>query len=270
MRFSLLAFWLCSGLLFAQCPASQVGNVSIAGVDLTPDSSVSSEELAAVVAEIRNCTYSPYGLFEIKEQARYTLQRYGFFKADVSLADSHAVNSNLATIAITLAIRSGAQYRLGQITFAANKAISTAELRAQFLIAGGDVFDVEKIRHGLEAIRALYCSRGYINFAPIPNTVADDDTGAVYLKIEVDEGKQFRFGALTVKGHELHPGDRQKMLAAWESFVGGVFNPEELEQFWKDMAPFMPREWASVQYLVIRQEPQTAIANLEIDLPGTY
>jgi hypothetical protein len=60
------------------------------------------------------------------------------------------------------------------------------------------------------------------------------------------------------------------MLSTWKPYEGGVFNPDQLEQFWKDMLPFIPPEWASAQYLQVRQEPQTAIANLEIDLPGTY
>jgi outer membrane protein assembly factor BamA len=267
MRFYLLGFLLCAGLLLGQAPVNHVRTVSVVSVDLTPDSSVSSEELAAMVAEIKNYTYSPYGLFEIKERARYTLQRHGYFKADVSLADTRAVSPDQATIAIILAIRNGPQYRLSQITFADNKAISSSELRAQFVIANGDVFDVEKIRHGVEAMKTVYQSRGYINFTPVPNTDTDDDAGTASLKIDVDEGKQFRFGKLTVEGHELHPGDRQKMLAIWKPYEGGVFNPEQLEQFWKDVSPFLPEEWASVQHLGIRQEPQTAIANLEIDLP---
>jgi hypothetical protein len=60
------------------------------------------------------------------------------------------------------------------------------------------------------------------------------------------------------------------MLDAWKPYEGAVFNSEQLEQFWKDISPFIPPEWASVQYVGIRQDPQTAIANLEIDFPGTY
>ena len=59
---------------------------------------------------------------------------------------------------------------MSEITFTGNKAVLTSELRNQFTIANGDVFDTEKIRRDLEGIRRVYVSRGYINFVPVPNT----------------------------------------------------------------------------------------------------
>ena len=167
---------------------------------------------------------------------------------------------------MTLAIKEGQQYQLKQITFSGNKELSASLLRQQFE-ADGDVFDVEQIRKGLEEIRKLYALRGYINFTPVPNTEPDEDR-AVTPKIDCDEGKQFHFGKLVVAGRELHPGDGEKILAAWKPSEGSVYNQDQVEEFWNDMAPFLPCGWKVEQHLEIRQNAETATASLVVLLPG--
>lgn len=268
MPLNILGFLLWSGLLLAQVPADQAGRITVRDVDVEPVSSVSPEHLRAIVEEIESYTYPRNQPEEIVERARYALQRYGYFKADVSMSDTRPVSPDQATIAVTLAIREGRQYRLSEITFAGNKALLESDLRSQFAIANGEVFDVENIRQGLEGIRRLYASRGYINFSSVPNTDADDETRSVTLKVDCDEGKQFYFGRLEVVGQELHPGDRERFLGAWKPFEGGIYNANQLEQFWKDMAPFLPPDWPLELHLKITQDPQTDTASLAVVLPG--
>jgi outer membrane protein assembly factor BamA len=269
MRFKILGFLLCSGLLLAQAPGNNLGPITVREVEVEAGSSVSSEHLQAITKAIENQTYLPSPHEEIVERARFTLQRYGYFKADVSLSDMRPVNPDQTAIAVTLAIREGQLFRLKQIAFAGNQAILESGLRNQFAIANGELFDVEKIRVGLEGIRRLYVSHGYINFAPVPNTDANDETRLVTLNIDCDEGKQFRFGKLEVLGQELHPGDRDRFLIAWKPFEGGVYNGEEVEQFWKDMAPLLPPNWRLEQHLRIRQDLRTPTATLNVLLPGS-
>ena len=74
-------------------------------------------------------------------------------------------------------VEEGDRYRLKEITFSGNKAVSdTRALRAQFKIKDGDIFDTEAIRKGLDNLRKAYAALGYINFTPVPNTDADDET----------------------------------------------------------------------------------------------
>ncbi len=62
---------------------------------------------------------------------------------------------------ITLPVEEGVQYRLKEITFTGNKAITnTAALRAQFKIKDGDIFDTEAVRKGIENLRKAYAHAG--------------------------------------------------------------------------------------------------------------
>ncbi len=93
---------------------------------------------------------------------------------------------------ITVPVEEGDQYRLKQINFTGNKAFpNSALLRKAFRIKDGDVFNRTAIAKGLEELRKIYGSQGYINFSPVPNTVFDENKKLITLDIDIDEGKPF-------------------------------------------------------------------------------
>jgi outer membrane protein insertion porin family len=254
-------------VLLVQSAAAQSGRMVITSVDVTSDSSVSSDHLRAITEEVTKNTYTGNQPGEeIAERARYLLQQDGYFKAKVSLADQF-VSSTQSTVAVTLGISEGQQYSLKEIDFSSNGVFRAQQLREQFEIGNGEIFDVEKIRRGLERLRRLYASRGYINFAPVPNTDADDENRVVTLRIDCDEGKQFHYGKLIVLGNELHLGDSERILKTWRFNEGDVYNGDEVEKFWTDIAPYLPPEWPLNQHLEIRQNVSTATADLTVLLP---
>jgi outer membrane protein insertion porin family len=159
-------------------------------------------------------TYDSTKLSEDAERVRYYYQTKGYFKALVAdpktqIHDTNGVkwywpfkSSPGKAVDITLPVEEGERYRLKEITFSGNKAVTnTAGLRALFKIKDGDVFDTEAIRKGLEALRKAYAALGYINFTPVPNTEADDEKKTISLRIDVDEGKQFFVRRIEFQGN---------------------------------------------------------------------
>ncbi len=159
-------------------------------------------------------TYDSTKLSEDAERVRYYYQTKGYFKALVAdpktqIHDTSGVkwywpfkSSPGKAVDITLPVEEGQRYRLKDITFSGNKAVTnTAGLRALFKIKDGDIFDTEAIRKGLEALRKAYAALGYINFTPVPNTEADDDKKLISLRIDLDEGKQFFVRRIEFQGN---------------------------------------------------------------------
>ncbi len=160
-------------------------------------------------------TYDSTKLSEDAERVRYYYQTKGYFKALVAdpktqIHDTSGVlwywpfkkSSPGKAVDITLPVEEGARYRLKEITFSGNKAVTnTAGLRALFKIKNGDIFDTEAIRKGLESLRKAYSALGYINFTPVPNTEADDEKKLISLRIDVDEGKQFFVRRIEFQGN---------------------------------------------------------------------
>ena len=159
-------------------------------------------------------TYDSTKLNEDAERVRYYYQTKGYFKALVAdpktqIHDTSGVkwywpfkSTPGKAVDITLPVEEGARYRLKEITFSGNKAVTNiAGLRALFKIKDGEVFDTEAVRKGLESLRKAYSALGYINFTPVPNTEADDEKKLISLRIDVDEGKQFFVRRIEFQGN---------------------------------------------------------------------
>ena len=149
-------------------------------------------------------TYDATKLSEDTERVRNAFQVKGYWKAVVQDPKTEIVDSTPPLIHlpfiqkpgkrvdITFAVDEGVKYRLGGITFSGNKVVTnTVALRKLFAMKDGDVFDIELVRKGLEALRKAYGEIGYINFTPVPDTKIDEEKKLVNLNIDLDEGKQF-------------------------------------------------------------------------------
>jgi outer membrane protein assembly factor BamA len=100
-------------------------------------------------------------------------------------------------------------------------------LRNAFPIQRGDVFSRQKIADGLEMLRRTYDESGYLNFTAVPETSVDNNARLISLVIEIDEGKQFHFGTITIIG--LDDATRQAVLKDAPS--GQIYDHELLDRF---------------------------------------
>ncbi len=204
-------------------PKVKVGKITFEG-----NKALSSRELRSAMKNLRPIgiphsiflenifarTYDSTKLNEDAERVRYYYQTKGYFKALVAdpktqIHDTSGFhwywpfkNSPGKAVDITLPVEEGQQYRLKEITFTGNKAVTnTAGLRAMFKIKDGDIFDTEAIRKGLDNLRKAYAALGYINFTPVPNTTPDDDKKLISMQIDLDEGKQFYVRRIEFQGN---------------------------------------------------------------------
>jgi outer membrane protein insertion porin family len=149
-------------------------------------------------------TYDATKLSEDAERVRFAYQDKGYFKAIVEdpktkIRDVNGIAwyfpfkaRHGKSVDITVSVEEGDRYRLKEITFSGNKAITnTPALRRLFKIKDGEWFNRTLVSKGLEELRKAYGSLGYINETNVPNTEIDEEHKTITLKIDVDEGKQF-------------------------------------------------------------------------------
>ena len=158
-------------------------------------------------------TYDATKLSEDAERVRDALQQKGYFKALVqdpktNIHDSHGFHLPLIqkgggkSVDITLPIEEGDRYRLKEVKFSGNKAITdTKVLRAQIPMKDGDIFNTELMRKGIKNLRDAYGAAGYINFTPVPDTEIDDQHKTVTVKFDLDEGKQYSVRRIEFTGN---------------------------------------------------------------------
>ena len=147
-------------------------------------------------------TYDASKLSEDQERVRYEYQKRGFFKALVQdpqtkMRDTHGhfwpfQRGTGKAVDITIPVEEGERYTLGSITFNGGApGRNYTALRKLFPMKDGDIFNADAIRKGLEDLRKAYSAEGYINFTPLPDTTFDEDKKLIFVKIDLDEGKQF-------------------------------------------------------------------------------
>jgi outer membrane protein insertion porin family len=101
-------------------------------------------------------------------------------------------------------IEEGGRYRLGNIVFTGNKAVTNARaLRATFVIKDGEWFNATAISKGLDNLKKAYGQLGYINFGAIPKLSYDEQKKTVSLNIDIDEGKPFYVSRIEFEGNTI-------------------------------------------------------------------
>lgn len=201
-------------------------------VIFTNDAIFPPEKEDAIAKSLRDETVAPDSLDkdlssvadEAAERARRAYQDLGYFKVQV---DGKAVPivTNPSQYDIMIRIRSvGQQYRLADLNIVKAAYFPTQQLRDLFPVQRGEIFSHEKITKGLEELRRLYGSQGFMNFTAVPNTDVDDENGTINLMIDGDEGKQFRLSSVEVLG--LDGEMKNRVLNAIDIRPGDVFSPQ--------------------------------------------
>jgi outer membrane protein assembly factor BamA len=181
------------------------------------------------------------GLDELLERTRDAWQAQGYFKAQVELSGVETLeeNSERRTVAITVKIDAGKQYRLEEIQFsggvssspgqppAASEQFSMEQLRAFFPIKPGEIFDTHKLQAGTEELRKVYGKEGFINFTVVPTFNIDETNDRITLFVELDKGKQFRIGKVQILGDNPQPAQAQ--IRDLGLTPGSVFDPSLLD-----------------------------------------
>jgi outer membrane protein insertion porin family len=163
-------------------------------------------------------TYDASKLDEDAELVREAYHEHGYAKAETGEPQTNVRNagginpftlrpSKGKRVDILIPVEEGERYRLGHITFTNNKAFPspayTPLLRAQFAIKDGDWFNGKIFAKGLDNLRKLYGSRGYINFVGTPLPTFDDAKHIVNLNIDCEEGKQFYISRIEFTGNTI-------------------------------------------------------------------
>ena len=169
-----------------------------------------------VLENLFSKTYDKNKLDEDTELVRGAYQDKGFFKATVNDPKIQTVTTGGGlhipllksgkpgrAVDITIPVMEGEQYTLGTMTFRGVKLFKDPDktLRPLFNMEEGDLFDVSKIRKGLENLRKVYGEYGYINFVASPDTEVNDDKHTIDMVFNVDEDKQFTVRRIDFSGN---------------------------------------------------------------------
>jgi hypothetical protein len=160
------------------------------------------------------------------------------------------------------------QYRLEAVDFEGSRLFTPKELEDSFHVPIGDKFDHRAVGQGLDRLRLLYGDHGYINFTAVPMLRVDKERGTVALTLSLQDGLQFRFGRLILKGKETRAGEADALRNAWVTLSGKTYNSSLLDRWLVKNAPFLSNEEEVRRHTEMHLSSDTRQVNIAIMFPG--
>jgi outer membrane protein assembly factor BamA len=251
-------------------PASQKTKITIVGVEFRGENSLSEEVRAQLTDKIQQTKLmaSPEEsdkdwLYEVGEVTiGEKLSNQGYSRAYTEITP-HLVRaeSRERFYAITVTIDSGPQYRLSEIHIVNSTLFSPTELRKQIQLRPGELFDLSKIHQGMDAIRRMYVTKGYIDAALEPQTNMDESKGLIDVVLKLDEGRQYRVRTLQILGLGKNTENLLRSLLE----PGQVFDGHSLEDFLKENKSLLPTDASADKDITIRRDSDDGTVEIILD-----
>ena len=199
---------------------------------------------------------------EIAEVPVRALRDRGYFKASATVKLT-ALQSDGEDISVVVTINAtpGLQYRAGEIRIESADpdrplTMSPEALRALIPLQKGELFNVERVRTGLENLGRVYGREGYIDMTPEPQTQVDDDRGTIDMVVKIDQQVQYRVGSIEFLG--VDSMRREKLMESLPK-PGEIFDLTKLSEFFKVNRAILPSDASTDDVLVERQNKTVRI-----------
>jgi outer membrane protein assembly factor BamA len=245
-------------------------HIKVVRLTFQGEPSLPREEQARIAGSLTMLTYANESdwLGELQERVRDAWQQRGYFKVNVTgpVVQSLPGTTQEQRLAVSMTVSAGRIFRLDKMTFVHGTQFSASELRAFFPMQDGDVFDTHMIQQGLENIRQAYGKRGFVNFTPVPKTDLDEPHGLINLGLDLDEGKQFRFGEIKVLG--LDPQLAKELLRESGLVTGNIFDGSLIDKFFDRNRHILPADARPENDTERRYDENEGTVSIKMDFRG--
>ncbi len=214
---------------------------------------VTRQRLDALSRFVRNSVLSAY-------------QDRGYWRARLSVEVTWVRGSGLSRQVDVLigATEEGAPYSLKELRVTGATVFSSDDLLRLVPIHPPELMSRRKIEQGLEAMRELYVSRGYIAFAAIPHAELDDAAHTVTLDIALQEDQPFRFGNLSIEGLD-RPASRE-LRRAWSELREQSYSQDKLRSLLSKSLP-LPAGVDPLDYSTRNLDFDTHTVDVQVNMP---
>ncbi|MCX5882738.1 MAG: hypothetical protein NTU74_13330, partial [Deltaproteobacteria bacterium] len=167
-----------------------------------------------------------------KIKTRY--QKAGYLEPQVFIREKHSPSEETALEKVFgITITEGPRTRIGRIRIAGNNALLTTEIEKQILSQPGGIFQPgalvqETLDEDMQAIAALYFSKGYRTSEIAPDISLTPDRTHADIQINIHEGMQTTVSEIIITG--LHVLSKQAAFDALSLKTGSSFFEDVLEK----------------------------------------
>jgi len=254
------ALLFSASFLTAQCNndhrQNKNGGILVTDFTITGTQAISATDLARITGEMIGSCYDEDSE-EMEERLRALFQDHGYFQVEVKSLRFKARDPLGVPEPVTLEgdVSEGPQYRLGEVSFVNNHAFPNEQLRQQFPIKRHGLVERSKVAAGLESLRKLYGTRGYIDFIAVPNTQLSSN-GIMNLTIESEEGPQYHMGKLDIVAEKEAAS---WLRAEWKLPERAVYDQAYINEYLTAVRDLLPANFTRANIQTILNCPDALI-----------
>ncbi|POU26356.1 outer membrane protein assembly factor BamA [Acinetobacter sp. ACNIH3] len=218
-------------LVFQVVERPVISKIELKGNKLIPKEALEEGLKKMGLAEGEVLKKSALQTVETELEQQYMQQ--GRYDADITVKTTPKPNNR---VDLLIEFVEGKAAKVFDINIIGNTVFKEDEIKQAFaikesswnsIISRNDRYAREKMAASLEALRAMYLNRGYINFN-INNSSLNlsEDKKNVFIEVSVDEGEQFKFGETKFLGDALYSADELKVLQLYKD--GEIYSQEKV------------------------------------------
>lgn len=254
------AILFSAALLNAQCANDHRENknagILITDFTITGTQTISETDLARITGDMIGFCYDEDS-DEMGQRVRASFQDRGYFKVELKSLrfkprDPLGVPK---PVTIEAEVSEGPQYRLGDVTFVNNHAFPVEKLHQQFPLKKGGLVERDKIVSGLDSLRKLYGTRGYLDWIAIPDTEFGSNA-TMNLNITIEEGPQYHMGKLDIVADK----DAAAWLRPeWKLAEGDAYDTTYIDKYLAAARDFLPKKFDRSNLQTIQNCPDALV-----------
>jgi outer membrane protein insertion porin family len=248
--------------------------LQIAKIEFGDPALASSKELQQHLGEVQGKTYSRMviDLF-LAEQVKPIYLQKGFLRAKLGPPEIRLTgnpNQKLPDhIPVFVPITPGPVYRWKNAQWTGNSALSGFTMNGLIGIKDGDVANGMAIEAAWTRLQEEYGRRGYLETKIEPMAEFDDQAHTVSYRINISEGRVYKFGKLVLTG--MSPTGERRLRAAWPILTGDVFDKSKYEDILLKLQVHkeqifvdLPVHYDSVGHW-LQSDPETGMVDVLLD-----
>ena len=254
------AILLSTTFLPAQCAndhrEDKNAGVLITDFTITGTQTISATDLARITNEMIGACFNEDS-DEIGERIRASFQQHGYFQAEVKSVKFKPGDPLGVPKPVTLEseLAEGPQFRLGQVTFLNNHAFSSEKLRRLFPLKTNDIVERDKVTSGLDSLRKLAITRGYLDSYAVPETEFGSNA-TLKLTITLEEGPQYHMGKLDVVAEK---GAAARLRMEWKLPEGEVYDATYIDKYLTSARDLLPTNFSKANVQITQNCPETSV-----------
>jgi outer membrane protein insertion porin family len=192
----------------------------------------------------------------------------GYLKAAFDDAQAKIVQQSPdeTVVDVTFPVHPGFQYKLTNIQWTGNTVFPAGQLQALIHLRASEPPDAVQLANDLEAVRALYGTRGYMAASVEPVPQMDDSQATVSYQLQVREGDLYHMGELEIQGLDTRTTNR--LEGNWELRQGEPFDSSYPDRFAKESLKVLSLqgEWNVSLHATPNEKDKTVDVTVRFDL----